>query len=125
MTDSTRETEREQFEKAREDFAERWVDVDKRSIVRAGFMAGWQAGRSALAERESAWQAEREQLRGALAAAKIALYTFTNTPATSDSEKRMVFRLDPNDFLQIRQLEEFVDKTLASGPQLIPEKEKK
>lgn len=33
----------DEYEKAREDFVERWVDPVKRSIARASFMAGWQA----------------------------------------------------------------------------------
>lgn len=36
----------EEFEKLREDFVERWVDVDKRSIARAGFHAGYTAASS-------------------------------------------------------------------------------
>jgi hypothetical protein len=60
---------------------------------------------------------ESMDLRGALAAAKIALHMFTNTPAEADSQRRMVFRLDPNDYLQIRQIEEAVDQALvASAP---------
>jgi hypothetical protein len=58
---------------------------------------------------------ESMDLRGALAAAKIALHMFTNTPAEADSQRRMVFRLDPNDYLQIRQLEEAVDQALAAS----------
>jgi hypothetical protein len=55
-------------------------------------------------------------LRGTLAAAKIALGLFTNTPATADSERRMVFRIDPADFLQIRQIEKMIDDVLVVQP---------
>lgn len=75
--------------------------------------------------KNAALQAERDQLRGALAAAKIAIHTFTNTPASADSEKRMVFRLAPNAYLQIRQLEEFVDQTLRDRASLSESQAKK
>jgi hypothetical protein len=37
---------RKEFERLREEFVERWVDPDKRSLLRAGFHAGWQASRN-------------------------------------------------------------------------------
>ena len=56
---------------------------------------------------------DRLLLRGALAGAKIALNIFTNTEATSDSERNMVFRIDPNDFLRARHIENYIDTVLA------------
>lgn len=80
-----------------------------------------------LKSRESAWQKERESLRGVLAAAAIAINSFTNTPAAADGDRKMVFRLDPGDFLQIREIEKFVRKTIAesAAPQPIPDQEGK
>ncbi len=64
------------------------------------------------------WQASRnaalEPLAGVLAAASVGLHMFTNSPASTDSERRMIFRIDPQAFLQIREIEKMVaDAILA------------
>jgi hypothetical protein len=58
---------------------------------------------------------EEMSLLGALAAAKVALYLFTNSPATSDRDRNMLFRIDPQDFLQIREIEKMIDDTLKAN----------
>lgn len=44
---------------------------------------------------------ERVLLLGALSAARIALRMLTNTRATPDEANRMVFRLSPQEFLEL------------------------
>ena len=61
-------------------------------------------------------QGQPMDLHGALAAAKIALHMFTNTGAEIDSQRRMVFRMDPGDFIQIRTIENAIGDTLAAQP---------
>lgn len=56
---------------------------------------------------------DETEILGALAAAIIGLHTFTNSPATTDSNRLMVFRIDPRDFIEARRCEEFARKTLT------------
>lgn len=67
------------------------------------------------AKRNARLIASAPDMLGALAAAKVALHMFTSVPATSDNERRMIFKLDPQDFLQIRQIEEMIWRAIENA----------
>lgn len=58
---------------------------------------------------------QAEMSRGALAAASIALHMFTNGGCAGYEDQIMLFKIHARDFIQIRQLEDFVNQVLKES----------